>query len=90
MEQSGGQHDGSCVLDRLTLDLTRSAFLKPTKETGMTPSEFPDDLDAFTDAQRDALLAMTPEEAGRWLGFSKQGGETVQEALREIRANESN
>jgi len=47
--------------------------------------ELPDDLDAFTEAQRDALLAMTPKEAGLWLGFSEQGGAMVQVTLREIR-----
>lgn len=55
----------------------------------MSEPEVPEDLDAFTEAQRDALLAMTPEEAGRWLGLSEQGGAMVQKVLKEIRTQES-
>lgn len=48
----------------------------------------PDDLEAFTDAQREALLSMTPAEVGQWLGLSEQGGELAQEAIREMQAQE--
>lgn len=48
----------------------------------------PDDLEAFTDAQREALLSMTPAEVGQWLGLSVQGGELAQEAIREMQAQE--
>jgi hypothetical protein len=53
----------------------------------MLVPEPPDDLEAFTEAQRDALLAMTPEEVGRWLGFSEQGGAMIQETQREVRGS---
>ncbi len=54
----------------------------------MGEHKLPDGLDAFTDARRDALLAMTSKEAGQWFGLSEQSGAMVQETLREIRAQE--